>query len=65
MNACKSSAHQRLQHLKRPLVFLGMATALAAAAQTASAACTYQIDNEWSNGFVASIQIKNETAASV
>lgn len=65
MNACKSSAHQRLQHLKRPLVFLGMATAMAAAAQTASAACTYQIDNEWSNGFVASIQIKNDTAASV
>lgn len=65
MNACKSSAHQRLQHLKRPLVFLGMATVMAAAAQTASAACTYQIDNEWSNGFVASIQIKNDTAASV
>ncbi|QEY13708.1 cellulose binding domain-containing protein [Cellvibrio sp. KY-YJ-3] len=65
MNACKSSAYQRLQHLKRPLVFLGMATAMAAAAQTASAACTYQIDNEWSNGFVASIQIKNDTAASV
>lgn len=65
MNACKSSAHQRLQHLKRPLVFLGVATAMAAAAQTASAACTYQIDNEWSNGFVASIQIKNDTAAPV
>lgn len=65
MNACKFSAHQRLQHLKRPLAFIGMATALAAAAQTASAACTYQIDNEWSNGFVASILIKNDTAASV
>lgn len=65
MNACKSSPHQRLQQLKRPLAFLGMATALAAAAQTASAACTYQIDNEWSNGFVASIQIKNDTTASV
>lgn len=65
MHACKSSTHQRLQQLKRPLVFLGMATALAAAAQTASAACTYQIDNEWSNGFVASIIIKNDTNATV
>jgi poly(3-hydroxybutyrate) depolymerase len=65
MYTCKLNAHQRLQQLKRPLAFLGMTTALAAAAQTASAACTYQIDNEWSNGFVASIQIKNDTTASV
>lgn len=65
MYTCKLNAHQRLQKIKRPLVFLGMATALATAAQTASAACTYQIDNEWSNGFVASIQIKNDTTASV
>jgi poly(3-hydroxybutyrate) depolymerase len=65
MYASKSSTHQRLQQLKRPLAFLGMATALAAAAQTVSAACTYQIDNEWSNGFVASIQIKNDTTAPV
>lgn len=65
MYTCKLNPHQRLQQLKRPLAFLGMATALAAAAQSASAACTYQIDNEWSNGFVASILIKNDTAASV
>lgn len=65
MYTCKLKAHQRLQKIKRPLVFLGMATALATAAQTASAACTYQIDNEWSNGFVASIIIKNDTAATV
>ena len=65
MYICKLNAHQRLQKIKRPLAFLGMATALATAAQAASAACTYQIDNEWNDGFVASIQIKNDTAAAV
>ena len=32
---------------------------------SAIAACTYNIDSEWSNGFTASITIKNDTGAAV
>ena len=53
-----------LGKVKRSFLIAGI-TAIAAAAQTASAACTYQVDNEWSNGFVASIIIKNDTASPV
>lgn len=51
--------------MKRRFLIAGVATAIAAISQTASAACTYQVDNEWSNGFVASIIIKNDTGAPI
>jgi poly(3-hydroxybutyrate) depolymerase len=33
--------------------------------QTAIASCTYSLDSEWSNGFTASITIKNDTGAPI
>ncbi len=44
---------------------IGIGAALLALSNTASAACTYAIDNEWSSGYVASITIKNDTAAQI
>lgn len=61
----KSGAHQRRLTTTQSLALLGMTTALAVAAETASAACTYQIDNEWADGYVASIIVKNDTNAAV
>jgi poly(3-hydroxybutyrate) depolymerase len=51
--------------VKRALLIAGAATAIAGVSQVASAACTYHVDNEWSNGFVASITVKNDTGAAV
>ncbi|HSC68388.1 MAG TPA: cellulose binding domain-containing protein, partial [Cellvibrio sp.] len=42
-----------------------LGAAIAFTAQQAAASCTYQIDNEWSNGYVASIVVKNDTGAAV
>ncbi len=53
------------QALKRTRVLVTAGAVLAMAAQGASAACTYTIDNEWNTGFVASITIKNDTGAAV
>lgn len=44
---------------------LAVGAVLAIAAQGASAACTYTIDNEWNTGFVATITIKNDTGVAV
>ena len=44
---------------------IGLSVALAAITQTASASCSYAIDNEWGTGFVASITVKNDTSATV
>lgn len=65
MNLLHCRSPQRLKKSEQPLLNFAMGAALAVLAQTASAACTYQIDNEWSNGFVASIIIKNDTNATV
>lgn len=65
MHTSTPAAHSPLQNIKRSLLSFGITSALVATAQTASAACTYQIDNEWSNGFVASIIVKNDTSAAV
>lgn len=51
--------------VKRALLIAGAAAAIAGVSQVASAACTYHVDNEWSNGFVASITVKNDTGAAV
>jgi len=64
MHPLKSGVQQRLTK-KYSLALFGITTLLATAAQTASAACTYQIDNEWSNGYVASIVVKNDTGTAV
>ena len=51
--------------IKRATNLLVLSAATAALSQTAYAACTYNIDNEWNTGFVASITIKNDTNAAV
>lgn len=65
MHPLKIGAHQRRLIKKNPLALFGMVAVLATTAQTASAACTYQIDNQWSDGYVASIIVKNDTSAAV
>lgn len=50
---------------KRSCSFVAVSAALAVASQGANAACTYNIDNQWGSGFVASITVKNDTAAAV
>lgn len=51
--------------MRRSLLCLGFAATAVATSQSSSASCTYQIDNEWSSGFVASIIIKNDTNSAV
>ncbi|MES2673854.1 MAG: cellulose binding domain-containing protein [Pseudomonadota bacterium] len=51
--------------LKRFSFFAGVAITALTTAHNASASCTYQIDNEWASGYVASILLKNDTAAAV
>ena len=60
--------HTRLQLgsvLKRTSLFAGMSAAMALVSHGAMAACTYNIDNQWGSGFVASITVKNDTNAAV
>ena len=67
MNKQKNSANVLPQFIKQNCgaIGLGASVALFALANTASAACTFNIDNEWSSGYVASITIKNDTAAPI
>src|SRR6187431_358884 len=51
--------------LKRTCSLIGIGAALTIASHSAFAACTYTVDNEWNNGFVASITIKNDTGAPI
>lgn len=51
--------------LKRACNLIGIGAALTISSHSALAACTYNIDNEWNTGFVASITIKNDTGAPV
>lgn len=53
------------QLLKHTSMFAGISLALGAFSMGANAACTYSVDNEWGNGFVASITVKNDTGAAV
>ncbi len=57
----KNNSHTNL--VKR--LTLGVGTGLAAFSLNAFAACTYNIDNQWGSGFVASITVKNDTGAAV
>jgi poly(3-hydroxybutyrate) depolymerase len=66
-NSSPNRIAKTIQRSARFFGFTGFGSALllATAAQTASASCTYTIDNEWSNGFTASITIKNDTGAAI
>lgn len=65
MNKQQNSARLLPQRLKSHCGVIGLGAGLLAIANLASAACTYSIDNEWSNGYVASITVKNDTNAAV
>src|SRR6187551_229845 len=65
MYKINSSPNRLARKIQNSATFLGAALLLAAAAQTASASCTYAIDSEWPNGFTASITIKNDTGAPI
>ena len=51
--------------IKRTCAVLGLGAGFALSAQSASASCSYSIDNEWSSGFVASITITNDTNTAI
>lgn len=53
------------QAFKRACSVVGLGAALTALPHTALASCTYTIENEWNTGFVASITLKNDTAAAI
>ena len=53
------------RNVVRSLAVMGLSASLAVLSQFASAACSYNVDNEWSTGFVASITIKNDTNATI
>lgn len=65
MNKQKYAAYSRLTLLSRSFSAIGIGAALLALTNTASAACTYTIDNEWNSGYVATITIKNDTTAPI
>lgn len=65
MYKINSSSNRLVRNIQNSATCLGAALLLAAAAQTASASCTYAIDSEWPNGFTASITIKNDTSAPI
>lgn len=65
MHTVKTFSNHLAYALQRTRVLVATGALLAIAAQGASAACTYTIDNEWNTGFVASITIKNDTGAAV
>jgi hypothetical protein len=44
---------------------IGLGSLLFLMGNTASASCSFSIDSEWSNGYVASITIKNDTASTI
>ena len=65
MHTAKYSANPLAQVLKRTCGLVGVGATLAVLSHSAFAACTYTVENEWGNGFVASITIKNDTAAPI
>lgn len=65
MNKQKYSAKYLPQFLQKSCLVIGLGAGLLGFNQMASAACTYTIDSEWSNGFTASITIKNDTSAAI
>jgi hypothetical protein len=65
MNKQKYSASLLSTLLKRSCSTIGIGAALLGLSNMASAACTLTIDNEWNSGYVASITLKNDTAAPI
>jgi len=65
MNKQKYSARELPALIQRGCSALGLGAALFAFADIASASCTFNVDNEWGNGYVASVIIKNDTGAPV
>jgi hypothetical protein len=65
MNKQKYSANYLPQFLQKSCMVIGLGASLLGFNQVASAACTYTIDSEWSNGYTASITIKNDTGAAI
>lgn len=61
----KNPSKTLAQMLMRTCGLLGVGTGLAAFSLNTFAACTYTVENEWNNGFVASITVKNDTNAAV
>ncbi len=65
MNHPNNSSRNNGGLFKRSCSFIAVSAVLAVASQSANAACTYTVDNQWGSGFVASITVKNDTAATV
>src|SRR6187551_3168234 len=65
MQTSKYSANPLAQVLKRTCGLVGVGATLAVLSHSAFAACTYTLDNEWPDGFVAKITVKNDTAAPI
>lgn len=65
MHKLKTDAGPLARACKRACNVIAFGTAMAATSHSAFASCTYSVDNEWNNGFVASITIKNDTGAAV
>lgn len=65
MHNVKFLPDQVIQCFKQTRGVMAAGALLALASQSASAACTYKVDNEWNTGFVASITIKNDTGAAI
>src|SRR6478752_4935188 len=61
----KKSSTILAQLLKHSCGLVGAGAALAVLSQSALAVCTYTVESEWDNGFVANITIKNDTAAPI
>ena len=65
MNKQKNSARLLPSLLRKSGGVIGLGVSLLAMTNMASAACTYTIESEWGNGFVANITIKNDTGAPI
>jgi hypothetical protein len=61
----KNSPNIIAQVFTRTCSLIGAGAALAVLSHSAFAACTYTIESEWGEGFVANITIKNETNTAV
>ena len=61
----KRSSNTNLFNSKFLSVALGMGALITVFSPATLAACVYDIDSEWANGFTASITIKNDTGAPI
>lgn len=65
MQKIKCSPYTVVHMFKRTCGLIGIGATLALLSQSAFSACTYSIDNEWSDGFVGKIIITNNTSAPI